>query len=387
MLPHLCTVFSLVVASAVAQSSQIDRVAAYKKHAGMAAKIRGAMIGSIRTSWEQGTAAEAVLQQDNPEYSVFGDNPFQTGGNTPVTTLQFALSASVRQSGDGRLSQLVGDGADGAALDGASAGPHVVLGTYTDSNRKSYWQSSADAQLNYLLNTAPRTSTGAISHRSTAKEYWADGMFMGFPFLAIYGAVADNQTIVQNAYDQCRLYRDALLIDGPTGKLWAHIFSDDTQQFSDQGLWGTGNGWAALGMQHVQAAILKSQFASSMTAQTDDLSAWIKEILDGTFAALTSDNLVPDYVSGGANFGDASASAALAAVAFRGASLDPSVFTSNYTDTAVNVANAVLSNVDNLGIVSPLVDPINWGDVGSLSTEGQAFSLMMLAAWRDWVGA
>ena len=64
---------------------------------------------------------------------------------------------------------------------------------------------------------------------------------MGPPFLAYYGAVTQNQTLLQMAYDNCRLYRDALIQDGPTGKLWAHIYSEDNQNFTDQGLWATGN--------------------------------------------------------------------------------------------------------------------------------------------------
>jgi hypothetical protein len=68
----------------------------------------------------------------------------------------------------------------------------------------------------------------------------ADGVFMGPPFLAYYGALRNNQSLLQLAYDNCRLYRDALLIDGPTGPLWAHIYDDDTQSWVDMGIWGTG---------------------------------------------------------------------------------------------------------------------------------------------------
>jgi len=63
---------------------------------------------------------------------------------------------------------------------------------------------------------------------------------MGPPFLAYYGALRNNQSLLQLAYDNCRLYRDALLIDGPTGPLWAHIYDDDTQSWVDMGIWGTG---------------------------------------------------------------------------------------------------------------------------------------------------
>ena len=63
---------------------------------------------------------------------------------------------------------------------------------------------------------------------------------MGPPFLAYVGAVTQNQDLLQLAYDNCRLYRDALLIDGPYGPSWAHIYSEDDASYWDKGLWGTG---------------------------------------------------------------------------------------------------------------------------------------------------
>jgi hypothetical protein len=85
---------------------------------------------SLRFSWEQGTAAASILEFDDPEYSVFGSCPFVYNEKFPLSTLQLAYSAAVRQSPDGRLSQEIGDALDGAALDGASAGSAVLLGKH-----------------------------------------------------------------------------------------------------------------------------------------------------------------------------------------------------------------------------------------------------------------
>jgi len=267
----------------------------------------------------------------------------------PLDTLQLAYSAAVWQTPDGRLSQNIGDALDGAALDGASAGSAVLLGSFTDPTRSSYWLSAASAELNYILNVAPRTSTGAISHRADSRQYWADGVYMGFPFIAYYGAVTHNATPLQIAYDQCRLHRDALLLDGPTGKLWGHIYDDDTKSWVDEGIWGSGNAWAALGMLRIAVTIRKTSSYPTMMTQVFDLISWVKEILDGEFAALTSGNLVPDYLTDGPSFGDASSSAALASVAYRVATLYPKRFGSNYTTTAANMRYAVLGNITNLG--------------------------------------
>jgi len=369
-----------------APTGNASDVSLYQNSVGVIPNVKSAMLGSIRTSWEQGTAAGGILEYDNPEYSVFGRSPFTFNGNEPISTLQLAYSAAVRQAADGRLSQDIGDGLDGAALDGASAGSAVLMGSFTDESRKAYWLNASEAQLNYILNVAPRTSTGAISHRADSRQYWADGVYMGFPFIAYYGAVTQNQTLLQIAYDQCRLYRDALLLDGPTGKLWGHIYSDDTKSWIDQGLWATGNAWAALGMMRVAVTIQKTQYSSGMTSQVSDLMAWVKEILDGEFAALTSENLLPDYVIGGPTFVDASSSAAMASVAYRSATLFPQQFGRNYTAVANKVRDAVLSRVTNLGTLSPVVNPLNWDGQGLLSTEAQSFALMMFSAWRDSLG-
>ncbi|EJD51821.1 Six-hairpin glycosidase [Auricularia subglabra TFB-10046 SS5] len=350
--------------------------------------LRGVFEGSIRTSWEQGTASQAVLEWDYPEYTVFGRSPFKSTGKLPTSVLHYAISAVVRQSADGRLSQMINDGKDGASLDGASAAPSVVLGMITQPSRKEYWTTAAEKQLNLILNNVPRTSTGAISHRMDTKQYWADGVYMGFPFLAYYGVVTGNQSLVQEAYDQCRLYRDGLLIkDGPYGPAWGHLFSDDNQQWYDRGLWLTGNAWAAKGIIQVAATIEASQYAEDMSAQLTDLKDWIQEIFDGVFPALKSDGLLPDYIQpGGADFSDAAASAALASVAYRAASLWPKQFDGNYLETAGKIRDAVLDGIDELGLMTPLVDPLKWDAIGVVSTEGQAFGLMLMAAWRDYLG-
>lgn len=388
----LCSaLFAAAPASAAPQlkirdSNAASQIDSYRSLAPKAVDIKGAMLGSIRTSWEQGTAAGGILELDNPEYSVFGSSPFASTGTIPVEPLRLALSAVVRQGPDGRLSQEINDGLDGAALDGASAAPVVQLGALTDPSRQQYFQTALDAQLSYVLNVAPRTSTGAISMRNDSRAYWNDGVYMGPPFLAYVGAVTQNQDLLQLAYDNCRLYRDALLIDGPYGPSWAHIYSEDDASYWDKGLWGTGNGWAALGMLRVQETISKSVFATEMSSQVADLKAWVKEVLDGFFPGVrASDGLLPNYLNQTDTFGDCAGSAALASVAFREAVIDPETFGSNYTEIAGGLAKAVLSGVDELGVISPLVNPLSWTETGDLSTEGQSFGLMMVSAWRDWL--
>lgn len=43
-----------------------------------------------------------------------------------------------------------------------------------------------------------------------------------------------------------------------------------------------------------------------------------------------------------------------------------------------------MSKITDLGLLSPIVDPLSWKQKGILGTESQAFGVMMYAAWRDW---
>ncbi|KZT53077.1 Six-hairpin glycosidase [Calocera cornea HHB12733] len=363
-----------------------------QQYASAEAMIRGAMLGSIRTSWEQGTASHGLLEFDSPQFSLFGGSSFPPLpaplsfdlSQYPVSTLQLALSAVTRQAADGRLSQVIGDALDGAALDGASAGSAVLLGSLLDPARHDYFLNAAEAQLNYVLNVAPRMPNGAISHRAAQHEYWADGVYMGFPFLAYYGLVTKNQTLLQTAFEQCELYRQALF--EPQYGMWGHIYSEDTQSWSDEGIWASGNGWAALGMLLVARTIEVSEFGQQMANETEALQGWVKEILVGAFANTNPDGLLPDYFFGtGVAFSDASASGALAAAAYRCMTLWPSIFPAHtFLTPAEKIFNVIVPKVDELGLVNPVVDPLNWSSVGVVSTEAQAFGLMMSAAKRSW---
>ena len=104
--------------------------------------------------------------------------------------------------------------------------------------------------------------------------------------------------------------------------------------------------------------------------------------------------MVPNYLeappSGSAAFGDAASSAAFVACAYRCSTHWPEEFPEEkYVRGAVErIRDAVIAGVDDLGLMSPVVDPlgITPDALGLLSPEAQAFGIMMFAAWRDWEG-
>lgn len=92
--------------------------------------------------------------------------------------------------------------------------------------------------------------------------------------VAYYGALQSNSTLLYESYNQVKLYRETLL-DPATG-LWRHI---ELGTWSDGSLWGTGNGWAAMGMMRVLQTIADSDFSVEMLSEQADLELWASELI------------------------------------------------------------------------------------------------------------
>lgn len=221
-------------------------------------------------------------------------------------------------------------------------------------------------------------------------------MYMAPPFLAYYAADANNGSLLMLSVQQCTFYHQ-ILVSNNTSKNWAHIVGPESQ---DLGLWSTGNGWAAGGMARVLATLLKAPLAQAIDAAwcaqaIGDLSGMIKEILDGAMDSPAEGGLLRNYLDDtttGHGFPEISGSTMLAAVAYRMAVLQPDMFGSSYVGWADGVRKTLGGNnhVTNDGVVTPAVNPLNWQDTTPFtrgSPEGQAFVVLMYAAWRDCVDA
>ena len=67
-------------------------------------------------------------------------------------------------------------------------------------------------------------------------------MYMVPPFLAYYGVMSQNTSLLEEAFNQLKLYRTYLASD--SSKALRHVVLGDWQ---DNGLWATGAGWASAG--------------------------------------------------------------------------------------------------------------------------------------------
>lgn len=130
----------------------------------------------LNCSWELGTRAQTLLELDSPRYSVTTSGAKLPPSNTnPPPSLDDVFNISrkvVSQRGTIRNSPqpFIDDDASG---DPPSIGVAVTLSNWTNqqsSDGLNYPQAILN-QFNYLY-TVPRTSDGAISHRSTQLQLW-----------------------------------------------------------------------------------------------------------------------------------------------------------------------------------------------------------------------
>ncbi|KAH8900780.1 hypothetical protein GQ53DRAFT_863470 [Thozetella sp. PMI_491] len=336
-------------------------------------------------SWEYGAFTEALLEWYNPTYSVFGNNPFPDF-KVPVLSVNDTTALSyIKPHIVTNATTLVG--ADGAAGDPASLGVGAILIGQTEPE----YLSAAGRQVDHLLTAVPRWPNGAISHRESVAELWADFIYMAPPTLAYWAIQTDDVELLTTAIQQCVLYRDVLGVPKVPGNsaagLWHHIIGPQSQ---DLGIWSTGNAWAAAGMSRVLATAKKSRFARTpgIIAALKQLSGVIGDILDG---AIAIDNAEPDepllrnYLNDTTWFGELSGMTLLVATAYRMAQLEPSSFNARYVAWADAKREAILEHISDDGLLSPVINPLNWNDrtPGTESPEGQSFAVLMFAAHRD----
>ncbi|MCJ1398883.1 hypothetical protein MMC11_002084 [Xylographa trunciseda] len=343
-------------------------------------------------SWEWGTAAEALLEFHNPELSVFGADPFP-GDQLPKVDVEKVLSLVYAR----KFISTEGEGlceGDGSTSDPSSLGPSALLLSYLPACRR---------QVRALLQHTPRLPSGAISHRATTPELWADFVYMAPPFLAHHAVATAEPSLLHEAIQQCLLYRDALQRTSPGTPfhgLWAHILAPDAgPEDQDPALWLTGNAWAAMGMARVLAVLRKWGPSRTWTTWQAALEDSIVAILQGAVKAQTGAGFPPaepragllrNYLDKEAASGDAAGTALLAAAVYRMAVLAPERVGREMVERADAWREAVSGCVRSEdGLVVPVANIVVWQERDVFwrgSSEGQSFVVMMVAAWRDYMG-
>jgi rhamnogalacturonyl hydrolase YesR len=307
-------------------------------------RVKLAMLSLQRASWEQGVAAQALLEM----------------GEIDLASL-LARDAVLRQLPDGRLAGL---GSENAVTDPAANGvPVLYAARWTgDEGLKA----AVEHMLAYLLHTAPRAADGTLYHITDHPQIWIDALYMAPPFLAVAGQ--PDEAVRQIEGMRRRLW-------DPQARLYSHIWDEDLQTFARKDFWGVGNGWAAAGITRVIHAL-----PSGLEQTRARLISYVREVLDGCLAHQRPDGLFHNIVDDPNSFVETNLGQMLAYSIYRG--VLAGWLSRDYLPAADRMRAAAQAQVDELGMVHGVCGSPDFDHSGT-AAEGQAFYLLMETAHHD----
>jgi rhamnogalacturonyl hydrolase YesR len=310
----------------------------------MVEKVKLAMLSMQRDAWEQGVAAQALLELGEQRLVVL-----------------MARDAVLRRHPDGRLAVV----RDTDAVTDPAANGEAVLFAASVTGEASF-KEAADRMVYYLLEKAPCTQDGTLYHITSHPQLWIDSMYMAPPFLAVAG-------YPQIAVRQVEGYHQRLW--NVENQLFSHVWDEGAQDFIRKDFWGVGNGWAAAGMTRIIRAL-----PAAMEEEKQRLVVYVKEVVDGCLAHQREDGLFHDVVDDQRTFVETNLAQMLAYTIYRG--VRGGWIAEGYLSAADRMRAAVYSRVDDEGLVRGVCGSPNFDHSGT-ATEGQAFFLLMEAAYRD----
>lgn len=205
--------------------------------------VRNAMLCMARQCWEQGLAAQAMLE--------IGDTD---------ALVHMAHDCVVRQNADGRLCDVEGTP--------ALVDPAICVEPVMEAARivdEPEWQAAAMRNVEYLLRDAPRSDTGAYYHLAGGSEVWADCLGMGPHVLVKYGHIDEGIALFKAV--------KAYLFDEASG-LYHHKWDVTRGAFSRACFWAIGNGWAMLGLLRMYKHLIQLGDARSQWAGRELVSLY-----------------------------------------------------------------------------------------------------------------
>ncbi|RKN45417.1 glycoside hydrolase family 88 protein [Micromonospora endolithica] len=305
-------------------------------------RVLTALLATQRQSWEQGVAAQALLDLGRDELVVL-----------------LAHAAVTRQHADGRL----GDVGEDGAVNGAACGEAVRHAAAVTGEPR--YAAALDAQLGWLVDRAPRADDGTLYHVLGSRQVWADTVHMVVPLLALTGHV--DLAVAQVVGHRRRLY------DENTG-LYGARWDADAGRLTHPRPWATGNGWVVTGIAR------GLHLAPAWPPGTrDELAGHARAVLDAVLVHRGDDGLFPDVLDDPGSFREANVAQMLAYAALTGVAdgwLPPS-----YTEVGRELVGAADRRVDRYGLVTGVSGSPDFTGPGT-SAEAQAFHLLAHAALR-----
>jgi rhamnogalacturonyl hydrolase YesR len=307
-------------------------------------KVMMAMLAMQRRAWEQGVAAQALLELGEKDLVIL-----------------LAKDAMVNQLKDGRLG--LNEGVMPVTDPGANGEPLLFAARETGDQRM---RMAADRMLEYLLYKAPRTRDGIIYHNQVENMVWVDAIYMAPPFLAAAGKLEEAINQVEGYR---RILRDA------EQELYYHIWDEDKQDFERKLFWGVGNGWAAAGMARVIRAL-----PENMGPDKARLAGYVRDLLNAALKYQREDGLFHDILNDPTTFVETNAAQMFCYTMYRG--VKDGWLDGAFRAKADRIRAAVYTKVDAFGLVQDACGAPHFNRPGT-ATESQAFFLLMEAAYND----
>lgn len=310
--------------------------------------VKQAMLSIQRFQWEQGCAAQALLEYE--------------GLTNEVICL--CEAAVMRAAEDGRVGVLE---KNEAVDDPAAIGEALILAA--KNTGAEHLTNAVDKLYEFLKYKAPRTEDGILYHFDSSwsqRQVWVDAYYMAPPFLCKYGDA-------EEAMRQIKGFRRILYHEDK--QLLSHIWDDQKKCFGREAFWGVGNGWAIAGLHRVISMLGKDK-----AEDREYLISYIKDLIDGIVRYQREDGLFHDVLDDPSSFVETNIGQMLAYAIYRGVKagyLDRMYLT--YADKA---RAAAYKMVDEYGFVRGVCG-MPMFDKPGVATEGQAFFILMEAAARD----
>jgi len=394
-------------------------------------RVFRALLSCQRSSWEQGVAAQALLEWHlSPQCASLSD---AFSREVLLDYLYgFAHDAIVRQAPDGRLAVcLNGTGSsDPGAVDPCCVGEAFYYLSEMENVDQERFKGAVHRMLDFILKECPRAPVGPpdavgqtnqllLSHRVDVVEIWSDAVYMLPSFLAasaVYSLrhdktpIADVASHVRMSLEQIILASRAL--QAPSGE-WSHIYSMEKQGLKRKAFWGVGNGWVCAGIVRVfrtmAGALLDPRTESGMrnileTAETkkllQDCHVILRTTLDACLKYIRSDGLFHDILDDPSSFVETNLSQELSYTLYRLLDLhlhSPSTVTEylalpsldenvkvEWAGRADQMRQAAVKKTDRWGFVRDVCGSPRFKSAGT-ATEGQAFAILMEVARADYL--
>ena len=306
-------------------------------------KVKTAMLSMQRASWEQGVAAQALLESG--EYEI---------------VYLMAKEAALRQTTEGRLSVVY---SDNGVTDPAASGEMVLRMAERTGDRELV--EANQKMTDYLLHKAPRSETGIIYHTLNSPEIWIDSMYMALPYLCIAGQPEECARQIEGIRK---------VLWNKKAQLYSHRWHDSEKKFINEKFWGVGNGWAVAGLSRIIDDLPKTQITVKNT-----LINYATENIDGCLHFMRTDGFFNNVIDDNSTFVETNLSQMLAYSIFRG--IKSGWLSSSYLAQALKMREAAYSKVDTYGYVQDVCGAPFFDKPGR-ATEGQAFFLLMEAAYN-----